>query len=993
MQRSLWDRNTAQTRRHRLVVEGRIVGWLVAATLLFSTFAYAQGVQIGTVTGIVGSTDGLPLPGVTITATSPALQGERSTVSDTNGVYYLRALPAGTYTIDFVISNFQPSTRTNVVVTVGGVTQLETTMSVSTVTETVTVAGQAPSLVGSVTTVETYGKRDVDALPVGRRPVDIAELAPGVTSNTFAAGQLIVGGAFGFDNIFMVNGVDVNDNLFGSANDLFIEDAILETSVLAHGVSASYGRFSGGVVNVVTKSGGNSFSGSFRQNLSNPEWIAETPRQKQNGIVNPSRVSKNYEGTMGGPVVRDRLWFFSAGRYENSDAANTFTQTGGSFIRTVTNKRGELKLTGTVAPSHTLQGTYINNSTEQANTSGVPLTALVDASTLYTRQLPSHLFALNYNGVVGSKALASFQYSHKNDGRRNNGGLSTNIIDSPFVTAGATPGVPGSLFYHAPYFDATDPEDRNNSQLTGSLSYLLSSDRFGSHDLKGGAEYFVNTGIGGNSQSPTGYVFNTDYVVQNGRPALDANGRPIPRFTPGVSAVWNTLATRGARIDIKTTSLYFEDRWTATRRLTLSLGTRFEAVRSDATGDVTTVDTTSFVPRLGAAYDLRGDGSTTLLGSYGHYSGRYNQVQFSANTSVSNPSEVDYVYSGPAGEGSDFAPGFDIANYRQAVFANFPTANVAMRDGIQSPIVRELTLGVDRTLGQRGHVMSTYVWRSTSNFIDDFIDSSTGVTSIPVVGTVANRVYDNTDEPRRDYQALIFQSDYRVRAAVMVGGHYTLQLRNHGNFVGESAGRPIPDSVFGNYPEIFGPALDRLLPEGRLDNYQQHKLRVYGVYTSSFGRFGSLDLAPIWRVNSGTVYSHTATLPLTAAELARNPGYPTVNINPAVRQTIFFGERGANSFKGYGVVDFAATYTVPVWRAVAPWLKVELYNALNNQKQIAWDRTVSVDQNSARDANGIPTGYIQGPRYGTATADNQFPQPYLGQNGGRAFRMAFGMRF
>ena len=241
----------------------------------------------------------------------------------------------------------------------------------------------------------------------------------------------------------------------------------------------------------------------------------------------------------------------------------------------------------------------------------------------------------------------------------------------------------------------------------------------------------MNTGIGGNSQSPTGYVFNTDYVVQNGRPVLDANGRPIPRFTPGVSAVWNTLATRGARIDIKTTSLYFEDRWTATRRLTLSLGTRFEAVRSDATGDITTVDTTSFVPRLGAAYDLRGDGSTTLLGSYGHYSGRYNQVQFSANTSVSNPSEVDYVYSGPAGEGSDFAPGFDIANYRQAVFANFPTANVAMRDGIQSPIVRELTLGVDRTLGQRGHVMSTYVWRSTSNFIDDFIDSSTGVTSIP----------------------------------------------------------------------------------------------------------------------------------------------------------------------------------------------------------------------------------------------------------------------
>ncbi|MGH9253617.1 MAG: TonB-dependent receptor [Vicinamibacterales bacterium] len=962
-------------------------------TVAWSSVAHAQGVQTGTISGIVDSSDGLPLPGATVTATSAAMQGPRTAVTDTNGVYYVRALPAGTYTIEFAVSGFQPSTRPGVLVSVGGTTELDATMSVATLTETVTVTGEAPSSIASVTTHQTYGKREVDALPMGRRPVDIAELAPGATSNTFAAGQLIIGGAFGYDNIFMVDGVDVNENLFGSANDLFIEDAVLETSLLAHGVSAAYGRFSGGVVNVVTKSGGNTFSGSFRQNLSNPDWVTETPRQKQNGIENPSRVSKSYEGTFGGPVIRDRLWFFAAGRYEDADTANTFTQTGGSYVRTVTNTRGELKLTGTIAPSHTVQGTYINNATEQANTSGVPLTALVDASTLYTRQLPNHLLGVNYNGVFASSALATLQYSHKKDGRRNNGGRSADIRDSPFVTAGATPGVPGFLFYHAPFFDATDPEDRNNRQLTGTLSYLLSSDRLGSHDLKGGAEYFVNTGIGGNSQSPTGYVFNTDYVVQGGRPVFDASGRPVPRFTPGVSLVWNTLATRGARIDIKTTSLYAEDRWTVTPRLTLNLGTRFEAVRSDATGDITTVDTTSLVPRLGAAYDVQGDGSTTLYASYGHYSGRYNQVQFSANTDVSNPSEVDYVYAGPAGEGSDFAPGFDLSNYRQAVAANFPTANVRMSDNIQSPIVREFTLGVGRQLGQGGHARATYVWRTTSDFIDDFIDRSTGVTNIPVIGTVANRVYANTNEPGRAYQALMLQNDYRLRQDVTVGGHYTLQLRNHGNFVGESAGRPIPDSVFGNYPEIFEPALDRLLPEGRLDNYQQHKLRVYGIYTSPFGRFGSLDVAPIWRVNSGTVYSHTATLPLTAVQLARNPGYPTVNINPAVRQTVFFGERGENSFKGYGVLDLSATYTVPVWRAVAPWLKVEVYNALNNQKQIAWDRTVSVDQTSARDANGIPMGYIRGPRYGTATSDNQFPQPYLGQNGGRAFRLAFGMRF
>ena len=591
-----------------------LIGLCLAAMIVPDSTAHAQGLQTGTVTGIVESVDRVALPGVRVTAASAALQGERTAVTDVNGVYSLRALPAGTYAVSLELSDFRPSTRDNVVVNVGGITEVNVTMSLAALTETVTVTAEALSVTTAVmTTNQAYGKREIDALPVGRRPADIAEFAPGVSSpSTTAAGQVLIGGAFGFDNVFMINGVDVNDNILGTANNLFIEDAIQETSVLTHGISAEYGRFSGGVVNIVTKSGGNTFSGSFRQNLSNPAWIAETPRQVENDLTNPDLVSHTYEGTFGGPIVLNRVWFFSAGRYENTDTQNTFTQTGGAFTRTETNKRGELKLTGTIAPGHTVQGSYINNATEQANTTGVGLSRLVDASTLYTRQLPNHLLAVNYSGVLSQRALATVQYSHKKQARRNNGGRSTDILDSPFLTLGATRGVPGFLFYHAPYFDATDPEDRNNRQVTGSLTYLASTDRFGSHDLTGGAEYFVSTGIGGNSQSPSGYVFVTDYVVQDGRPVVDGSGRPIPQFVPGVSEAWNFLATRGARVDIKTTSLYLQDRWVVTPRLTLQLGTRFEAVRGDATGDITTVDTTSIVPRLGAAFDVRGDGATVV---------------------------------------------------------------------------------------------------------------------------------------------------------------------------------------------------------------------------------------------------------------------------------------------------------------------------------------------------------------------------------------------
>ena len=199
--------------------------------------------------------------------------------------------------------------------------------------------------------------------------------------------------------------------------------------------------------------------------------------------------------------------------------------------------------------------------------------------------------------------------------------------------------------------------------------------------------------------------------------------------------------------------------------------------------------------------------------------------------------------------------------------------------------------------------------------------------------------------------------------------------------------------MLGNFPELFEPALDRLMPEGRLDGFQRHKVRIYASYRQSLGRFGSVDLSPILRINSGRVYSLTNTIRLPEEQLARNPGYPENNINEFVRQQIFYGERGAFNFNGYGLVDLAATYRIPMWRSAAPWFKLEIYNLLNNQKLIAWDTTVSVDPDGGVDANGIPNSYVEGPQFGTATSDAHFPQPYPGQNGGRAVRLAFGVRF
>jgi hypothetical protein len=968
------------------------------AALASGTRAYAQGAQTGTITGTVQSADGLSLPGATVTATSPFLQGTRSAVTDVNGVYVIKGLPPGRYVIAFEMPSFRPATNESVDLTVGGTTEVNQTMALASVSETVNVvANTTPAALATVTLSTVYNKRELDSLPVGRTPAQIAELAPGLTNNTPNVGQVSIAGAFAYDNVFMLNGVDINDNLFGSPHNLFIEDAIQETNIMTNGISAEWGRFSGGVINMVTKSGGNTFSGSFRENLSNPKWIDETPREDSAAIVHKDILGKTHEGTFGGPIVKDKLWFFAAGRYENSNTPQTTVQTNIAYTEQVTNKRGELKGTGTVAAGHTLQASYINNGTTQANVSGLGATLRGDPNILVTRQLPNRLFAANYNGIVANKLFATAQYSEKKFGFRNSGGTSTALIDSPFRSRGVTSGVAGNVFYNAPYFDSTDPEDRNNRQVAGSISYTLSTKRMGSHDLKGGAERYTSTRTGGNSQSATSYVFRADYLVSGGVPVVDSKGTPVPIFVPGSTRLENFIATRGAQVDINTTSLYAQDHWIVSPRISLDLGTRFEAVRSNATGDIVTVNTNTIVPRLGATFDVEGNGRTLLQATYAHYAGKYSEAQFARNTDVGNPSQIIYSYTGPAGQGKDFAPGMSLSNYTTIIGGGFPTANIFADPNIKSPTTREFTAGLGRELGQKGFAKATYTWRKTYDFVEDFITLANGQTTVVRngvnFGTFNNVVYSNTDA-KREYQGVVFQSNYRLRDTVFVGGSYTLQIKNEGNFTGEGTNTPGSTTILGNYPEIYGPSLDRLLPDGRLYDYQQHKVRVYGIYTQRMGRFGGVDLSPVWRVNSPQVYSLLATnVPISTVELARNPGYPANDINAASSHDVFFGERGSQDFAGYGVLDFSATYQIPVWKTVRPWLKVELFNALNNQKLVKWDTTVTADANSAVDANGLRTGFVQGPRFHTATQDDHFPQPIPGTNGGRLFRMAFGIRF
>jgi len=343
-----------------------IVGLSLALVLAIGTQAWAQGRQTGTLRGSAQDSTDAILPGVTVTARSDALQGARTTVTDLNGNYEIIGLPPGQYTASFALQGFT-TVDDQVAVPLGGVATVNVTMLVGTVAEAIQVTAQVPTPLTTTQTSQNIISEQIEQLPLGRTLFRIAELAPGLTANTPNNGQIAINGSFAFDNIYLIDGVDINDNFFGTANNLFIEDAVEEMQVLTSGISAEYGRFSGGVVNVITKSGGNRFSGSFRANLYKPDWTARTPFEKENDNERTGDIADNvtYETTVGGPIVQDRLWFFYANRRERQSSDETFAESGISYVRGLENDRNLIKLTGTLAPGHTLAGSYMRNSTAQ----------------------------------------------------------------------------------------------------------------------------------------------------------------------------------------------------------------------------------------------------------------------------------------------------------------------------------------------------------------------------------------------------------------------------------------------------------------------------------------------------------------------------------------------------------------------------------------------------------------------------------------------------
>ena len=972
------------------------LGFSLALALAFAANAFAQGRQTGTISGAAVDSQGLSLPGVTVTVRSPSLQGTRAAITDINGNYSLPQLPPGDYSVVFEISGFG-DVEEAATVPLGGEVGVNAVVAPGGVTETVQVVGVVPPEIQTTETASNLASDEVNALPIGRTPFAIAATQPGLNTNTPNAGQLAINGAFAYDNVYLVDGVDTNDNLFGTSNALYVADAIEETQVLTSGISAEYGRFSGGVVNVITKSGGNRFSGSWRTNYDKPTWEGLNPYEVENEVEREDVFNQTHEATLGGPITRDRLWFFYSFRRARITDSDSFAQTGISYNESENNDRNQFKLTATLAPGHTLSGQYMRNRTARFEdpTFGFSITP----ATQNDATRPNDLYVTTYRGSLSRNIFAEAQVSRKRFGFRGGGGDQTAIGYSPFITLTQELG-----HYNAPYFDATDPEDRNNLQVTGNVSWYRGTESLGSHNVKVGFESYRSTRTGGNSQSSTGYVFDADYkVYENGDPVLVGN-RLIPVFSTFESLIENWIPSRGARVDLSTMSFFINDNWSLNEHLSFNLGVRGEYVSSEATpGDITTVDTQAIVPRLAASYDPLGDGRYSIQATYSHYSGKYSEAQFAENTNVGNPSLLFGYYVGPTHECPGLpsataldCPGLDPDNY-VTFLGRFPTQNVFTDERLNSPVTQEFTLSSGTTLGTRGYFQATYVRRRASSFVEDYQDLTTGATTLTdpdtgdEYGTFTNKFYRNPgdlgDDPnvlQRNYDGLQLETRYQLFDDLLLNGSWTIQLGNEGNFDGEGTNTPGASSVYGDWPEVT-PA-DRFYPWGRLDDYQQHRARVWGIYTLGVGALGDLDIGGFWRYDSAGNYSlASSSFRVTPEQQAILDDLGYVD-GPSSRTLYYSAGRGSELYNGSGRFDLSLHYDIPVWRSLRPWLKIEWYNLTNNDKLLYFNTTIRPDADGPRDALGIPTTYIEGDRFGEATSAGDY-------RSARSFLIAWGFRF
>jgi len=956
----------------------------VLAVLLASLSAFAQ--ITANLTGTV-TMDNNPLPGVTVTITSPNMQGSRTTTTDVNGNYNFGAIPPGTYKVVVEMQGMQTITR-NVQVGVGQTGRADAAMKMSAVAEAITVTANAPAVLETTEVQSNMQQSVINKLPTSRTVTGVALLAPGTVANG-PRNALVISGATADQNLIMVDGAVIQENLRGQTHALFIEDAIQETTVLTGAISAEYGRFEGGVVNSITKSGGNEFHGSYRDNLDKPAWKHPSSFGEPRGANTTNQV---HEGTIGGRIILDRLWFFGAGRKTKSATNSGYASAGGPFqtFPVVTDeKRWEGKLTGQITPKYSLVGTYTKVPLKATNNCQL---GCVDNLTLDPDiQQGNDFKTAHFNGVVTNNWLIESLYSRKTFTFIGFGGVGTDLAKNSPMGVFNKSGTSRLGFAHSPYFCGDcGNETRNNNAWNAKTTYFWSTKALGTHNVVGGYERWAESRFSNNYQSPTNFVINT-YASSNPATRDPATGLvlvDVRGSTPGTNS-WFTyfpILTPSLGSDLRTKSYFVNDKWDLNTHWSFNLGFRHDRNQAVDSLHQPTSNDSAFSPRVGLNFDVLGNGKFRLTAGYNKYVGRLAEGINGAGSPAGSPASFVYEYRGPDVKGvttnqaADIMAAWFLANGGVSAANNhlcgpndntsicilsqsIPGAQTQLQGSLKSPNVREYTVGGGVQIGN-GFFRADYLDRSWSDFYVTLTNLNTGTVVING-NTVTRSVVTNSNVLDRTYKGIQTQFQYRVLNNVNLGGNYTY-AKLRGNAVQENVGSgPVTDGGYIlTFPEYQGFIQNK--PVGFLDADQRHKFRAWASYDlHTF--FGNFNFGAIQRYDSGLPYNSVATVDVrnratfycltgetTAACQAAtgksdvsggvvNPGYASA---PPSSVSYFVRSRGFFRTNALRASDLSTTYSIG-WHGAELYVEGYVFNLFNTQKVVNTQSGATATLNTA----------------------------------------------
>jgi outer membrane receptor protein involved in Fe transport len=1021
----------------------KVAVWLFIAIAAMTGLASAQSTT-GTISGRVIDSQDRTVPGVTVTVESPSLQGVRTAITSENGDYIVTLLPPGAYTVTFELSGFQRQQR-SVTLAPTQVLPVDVTMGPAAVSETVEVVGRSADVLTQTAQVATNFSQDLIATLPTTRDINATLLLAPAVHPTGPSGAFSIAGSMSFENLFMINGVSVNENIRGQAFNLYIEDAIQETTIATAGVSAEYGRFGGGVVNMITKSGGNQFTGSFRDSLNNDNWRALVPKRTGDPFANDTKLDKivpTYEYTFGGPIARDRLWFFTAGRLQTQESTRQLVQTNISYPFTQKSRRFEGNATYSLNSNHRFQGTVIKEKLNQLNNT-FNQSLSMDTRSLEDRSTPQDIFTINYSGILTPSFFVEGRVSKRNFTFVGSGSKSTDIVDGTLLLDRQR----GNLRYWAATFcGVCTPEERDNEDIYVKGSYFLSSSRYGSHNLVLGYDDYNDIRKANNRQSGSDYrILGTTSII---------NGTEIaPVFLGDGTTIiqWNPIPVLSQGSNFVTRSAFFNDSWRVSNGLTANLGIRFDKNdgRNQA-GELVAKDS-AFSPRLGIVWDPTGAGEWSVTASYAKYVAAVANSIADSSSKAGNPQTWQYIYRGPDVNGGGVAttPTADALRRVWAWFAaasgctaspdqtcqpNLPTngspniPGVATRigDSLTTPNNTEYATGISRNFGARAALRVDYVFRDFNDFYVSRTDLSTGKVTNDIGQTFDLSYVENTNVYTRRYSGLTAQGTYRFNSRTDVGATYTLS-HAWGNLDGENAGSgPITGGAL-DYPEYKRAAWN--YPDGDVSIDQRQSAHLW--LNVGVPKIDGLIISLLQALQSGVPYSASNGSGVDPRPFVPDLGYRTpppgsatayyftvdcANVPARVADNCVGGTHARDSFRTEGQrrTDLAVNYRYNIHaggRNLGLFVQAQVIN-LFNQFQLCGcgnsvfsnggsvqsgfiDQTVRTAVTTAASYttfNPFTTEPVQGvnwnygPNFGTALSRFAYTTP-------RMFRLGFGVRF